>query len=83
MKMPSTFVGRGLSLEEAGQALSEITTSVLPSLMVSRKALRNCCQFLMLCMHILADVTFVGSCLNGFGILLDIWLSTFLCMPQS
>lgn len=33
MKMPSTFVGRGLSLEEAGQALSEITTSVLPSLM--------------------------------------------------
>ncbi|KAL5201291.1 hypothetical protein ABZP36_035645 [Zizania latifolia] len=32
MKMSSTIVGRGLSLQEADQALSEITTSVLPSL---------------------------------------------------
>ncbi|KAG8057348.1 hypothetical protein GUJ93_ZPchr0002g26297 [Zizania palustris] len=32
MKMPSTTIGHGLSLQEAGQALSEITTSVLPSL---------------------------------------------------
>uniref|UniRef100_A0A0E0M373 Serine aminopeptidase S33 domain-containing protein n=1 Tax=Oryza punctata TaxID=4537 RepID=A0A0E0M373_ORYPU len=32
MKMPSTIVGRGFSFQEAGQALSEITTSLLPSL---------------------------------------------------
>ncbi|WVZ65518.1 hypothetical protein U9M48_014867 [Paspalum notatum var. saurae] len=33
MKMPSTFVGRGFSFEEAGQTLSEISSSLLPSLM--------------------------------------------------
>jgi hypothetical protein len=33
MKIPSTIVGRGFSFQEAGQALSEITTSLLPSLM--------------------------------------------------
>ncbi|OEL20096.1 Acyltransferase-like protein [Dichanthelium oligosanthes] len=33
MKMPSAFVGRGFSLEEAGQILSEITSSLLASLM--------------------------------------------------
>ncbi|KAL6601776.1 hypothetical protein ACP70R_044996 [Stipagrostis hirtigluma subsp. patula] len=32
MRMPSTFVGRGLSLEEAGHTLSELTSNVLPSL---------------------------------------------------
>ncbi|CAN6211230.1 unnamed protein product [Urochloa humidicola] len=33
VKMPSTFVGRGFSVEEAGQTLSEITSSLLASLM--------------------------------------------------
>ncbi|TVU08784.1 hypothetical protein EJB05_42197 [Eragrostis curvula] len=33
MKMPSTFVGHGLSLGDAGQTLSEITSSLLHSLM--------------------------------------------------
>ncbi|XP_062199595.1 phytyl ester synthase 1, chloroplastic-like [Phragmites australis] len=33
LKMPSNVVGRGLSLEEAGQTLSEITSSLLPTLM--------------------------------------------------
>jgi len=37
MKMPSTFVGPGFSLQEAGQTLSEITSNLLDSLMVSSK----------------------------------------------
>ncbi|KAG0544404.1 hypothetical protein BDA96_02G272500 [Sorghum bicolor] len=34
MKMPSTFVGPGFSLQEAGQTLSEITSNLLDSLMI-------------------------------------------------
>ncbi|PWZ14526.1 Acyltransferase-like protein [Zea mays] len=34
MKMPAAFVGRGLSLQEAGQRLSETTSSMLDSLMI-------------------------------------------------
>ncbi|CAN6167598.1 unnamed protein product [Urochloa humidicola] len=33
VKMPPTFVGRGFSVEEAGQTLSELTSSLLASLM--------------------------------------------------
>ncbi|KAL6601775.1 hypothetical protein ACP70R_044995 [Stipagrostis hirtigluma subsp. patula] len=32
LRMPSSFVGHGLSLEEAGQTLSKLTSSALPSL---------------------------------------------------
>jgi hypothetical protein len=51
MKIPSTIVGRGFSFQEAGQALSEITTSLLPSLMVRLES-NHCSNF------------FVSSCLN-------------------
>lgn len=47
MKMPSPFVGRGFSLEEAGQTLSEITSNLLDSLMVSLKVKKHVKIFLL------------------------------------
>lgn len=41
MNMPLTFVGRGFSLEEAGQTLSDITSSLFATLLVSSKVSKH------------------------------------------
>jgi hypothetical protein len=65
MKMQSTFDG-------AGQELSDITTGLLPSLMVSCNKLRKLLLNLLgPSLDILADVTSVSSCLNRSAILLE------------
>jgi hypothetical protein len=76
MKMPSTFVGRGFSLEEAGQTLSEIRSNLLDSLMVSSKVSKHVKLFLLFVfgdhfMNILI-LFFSSSNLNEFVVLLDI-----------
>lgn len=41
MNMPLTFVGCGFSLEEAGQTLSDITSSLFATLLVSSKVSKH------------------------------------------
>jgi hypothetical protein len=74
--MPSTFVGRGFSLEEAGQTLSEIRSNLLDSLMVSSKVSKHVKLFPLFVfgdhfMNILI-LFFSSSNLNEFVVLLDI-----------
>ena len=75
MKMPSTFVGRGFSLEEAGQTLSEITSNLLDSLMVSSKVLKHVKIFLLFGFgdHFMNILMLLFSVqINEFVVLLDI-----------
>ena len=75
MKMPSTFVGRGFSLEEAGQTLSEITSNLLDSLMVSSKVSKHVKIFLLFIFgdHFMNILMLLFSVqINEFVVLLDI-----------